>query len=137
MSAGIASGCHHSAGRAASKTNSSSRLGRAEEALKDHAKPWTVRKVLAWYKQARDAKTRAHLLRVLAASRHPKAAIELGEALNDSELEVRVAATYGLLDYFWPTLAPTGGTEVHMAAAAKWWRENRRRLLLEVAAQVP
>ena len=108
-------------------------LLRAEKALKNHAKPWTVKKVLSWYKEAGDGKTRAHLLRVLAASRNPKAAIELGRSLEDKNLDVRVAATYGLLDYFQTTLV-SGGSESHMAFAAKWWRENRRRLLLEVAA---
>ena len=111
-------------------------LDGAEEALKDYAKPWTVKKVLSWYKEAKDGKTRAHLLRVLAASRHPKAAIELGKALDDDKsLDVRVSATYALLDYFAPDAGLNGGTESAMFAAAKWWRENRQRLLTMAATQ--
>ncbi|HUT57366.1 MAG TPA: HEAT repeat domain-containing protein, partial [Phycisphaerae bacterium] len=110
------------------------RLERAEEALKNYAKPWTVKKVLSWYKEAKDGKTRAHLLRVLAASRHPRAAIELGEALDDKSWDVRLATTEGLADYFLAEEFIEGGSEEQAEAVRKWWQEKAASTLTQAEA---
>src|SRR6185503_7296904 len=75
-------------------------LEQAVANLRAYPRPWTVSKLLIWYRQAKGDQTRSRLLRVLAASRDPRAAIALGGALGDEKLEIRTAATYGLLDYF-------------------------------------
>ncbi len=85
-----------------------------------YERPWTVSKVVGWYRDAEKPEVRAALLRVLAASRDERAIPLLGAALDDDELDVRVAATYGILDYFLET-AVEGGTEAHMMAAHEWW----------------
>ena len=102
-------------------------LEEAVEQLKNYSQPFTVQKVISWYSEAKDAKIRTSLLRVLAVSRDPRAALVLGNSLKDDSLDVRVAATYGLMDYFMLT-AISGGTEGHMAAAQEWWEKNRERL---------
>jgi len=102
-------------------------LEQAAEQLKSYPQPFTVPKVISWYSKAKDAKIRASLLRVLAVSRDPRAALALGNSLKDDSLDVRVAATYGLMDYFMLT-AISGGTEGHMLAAQEWWEKNRERL---------
>lgn len=102
-------------------------LEQAVERLKDYPQPFTVPKVISWYGEAKDKKIRASLLRVLAASRDPRAALVLGNSLKDDSLDVRVAATYGLMDYFLPSII-NGGTEQHMLAVQEWWENNRERL---------
>jgi hypothetical protein len=112
------------------------RLERAVEELNKYPRPWTVSKALAWYVEAEDGKIRAHWLWVLAASRDPRAALALGNALNDDSLDVRVAATYGLLDYFM-RVVESGGTEQHMIAVKEWWEKNRERIQTEAERQKP
>ena len=102
-------------------------LEKAVEQLKNYAQPFTVPKAILWYRKAKDEKIRASLLRVLAASRDPRAALVLGNALRDNSL-TRFAATYGLMDYFMLTTGISGGTEGHMIAAQEWWEKNRARL---------
>jgi hypothetical protein len=102
-------------------------LAQAAKQLESYSQPFTVPKVISWYSKAKDAKIRASLLRVLAVSRDPRAALVLGNSLKDDLLDVRVAATYGLMDYFMLT-AISGGTEGHMIAAQEWWEKNRERL---------
>ena len=102
-------------------------LEQAVEKLKNYSQPFTVPKVISWYSEAKDGKIRAALLRVLAVSRDPRAALVLGSSLKDDSLDVRVAATYGLMDYFLPSLVG-GGTEQHMFAVQEWWEKNRERL---------
>src|SRR5262245_22902007 len=55
-------------------------LEQAVELLKNYSQPFTVRKVISWYSEAEDAKIRAALLRVLAVSRDPRAALVLGNS---------------------------------------------------------
>jgi hypothetical protein len=112
------------------------RLERAVEELKNYPRPWTVAKVLAWYDKAEDGKIRAHLLWVLAASRDPRAALALGNALNDDSLDVRVAATYGLLDYFMKIVVG-GGTEQHIIAVKEWWEKNQESIQKEAERLTP
>ena len=103
------------------------RLEQAVEQLENYLQPFTVPKVTAWYFKAKDGKIRAALLRVLAVSRDPRAALVLGNSLKDDSLDVRIAATDGLMDYFLPSIAG-GGTEQQMLAVQIWWEENRERL---------
>lgn len=107
-----------------------SRLEAAARRLALYARPWTVPKVLAWYEQEADAQTRADLLRVLAASRDPRAGLAIGAALKDAALEVRVEATEGLMDYFLG-YAVGGGTEFQMQEVERWWKKNLGRLKQE------
>jgi hypothetical protein len=102
-------------------------LEQAANRLKNFPQPFTVSRVVSWYSQSKDPKIRASFLRVLAVSRDPRAAVVLGASLNDNSLDVRIAATYGLMDYFLPSVVD-GGTEQHMAAVHKWWTANRERL---------
>lgn len=78
--------------------------------------------VLALYEHEQDPERRALLLRVLAASRDPRAAIVLGEALFSSNyLEVR-EATRALQQYF--TGFITGGSESQRLYLVEWFSEN-------------
>ena len=108
-------------------------LEEAEVALADIPRPWTVERIAKEYASARDPKRRTHLLRVLAASRDPRGAIALGEALHDDELDVRVAATMGLHDYFLPYFVG-GNLESAMTAADEWWARNEADLRKRAAA---
>ena len=99
----------------------------AVAALSDVPRPWSVERMLHLYTQERDPKRKAHILWVLAASRDPRAGLILGQDLTASDLVVRVAATYGLMDFFMDGPV-TGGTEQHMSAAQKWWKANRQQL---------
>ncbi|MDT4965940.1 MAG: hypothetical protein QOJ64_677 [Acidobacteriota bacterium] len=105
-------------------------LEQAVEQLSQYPRPWTVPRLITWYRRTSTGKTRAYLLRALAVSRDARAAIVLGESLKDDSLDVRVAASYGLLDYFMP-VAIFGGTEQHMLAVQEWWEQNRERLKTE------
>ena len=102
----------------------------AASALAEIPRPWTVKTMVRAYEREEDPKRKAHILWVLAASRDPRAAVILGPGLTDKALDVRVAATYGLMDFFMDRLVG-GGTEQHMSAAQKWWKENRERLEIE------
>jgi hypothetical protein len=103
------------------------KLEQAVEQLKNYSQPFTVPKVISWFSEAEDAKIRAALLRVLAVSRDPRAALVLGNSLKDDSLDVRIAATYGLMEYYLPSVV-SGGTEMHMVAVREWWEKNRERL---------
>ena len=87
-----------------------------------YERPWTVPKVIQWYSEAKESETRVALLRLLAASRDERVIPYLGSALNDNNLDVRVSATYAILDYFMD-MAVEGGTEQHMVAVQKWYQE--------------
>jgi len=102
-------------------------LEEAVELLKNYAQPFTVPKVISLYYEVEDPKIRTALLRVLAASRDPRAALVLGYSLKDNSLDVRIAALYGLMDYYVQTRV-SGGTEYHFIVVQKWWEENRKRL---------
>jgi len=92
-----------------------------------YSRPWTVPKLIGWYQSTKDVDTQVHLLRVLAASRSPRAAILLGEALHSDSLWLRVAGCYGLYFYF-PMVSIMGGTEQHMDATAQWFAKYKERL---------
>ncbi len=105
-------------------------LEQAVEQLKDYSQPLTVPKVISWYSEAKDEKIRVSLLRVLAASRDARAALVLGNLLKDDWLSIRVAATYGLKDYFIQSYLGRS-TEDHMLAVQAWWEKNQERLEAE------
>jgi hypothetical protein len=100
-----------------------------------YPRPWTVTQTLAWLQSATDDGTRVHLLRLLAASRDPRAALILGAAINSDSPDVRMAACYGLLDYFVTGGKENGGTEQHITDAQEWFASNKARLRSEAAAK--
>ncbi len=102
-------------------------LERAVEQLKDYSLPFTVPKVISWYKEAKDKKIRAALLRVLAASGDPRAALILGNSLKDEASDVIIAAADGLRDYF-ILVGVCCGSEQQMIQVQEWWEKNRERL---------
>ena len=102
-------------------------LEKAVDKLEGYARPFTAVIVISWYLKSKDPKIRASLLRVLAASRDPRAAVVLGNSLKDDALDVRMAATYALMDYFSSPIVD-GGTEQHMLTVQAWWKNNRERL---------
>ncbi len=102
-------------------------LEQAVERLKNYSQPFTVSKVISWFSKAKDEKIRVALLRVLAVSRDPRGAIVLGNSLKDDSVDVRIAAAYGLMDYFLPSITD-GGSEQQMIAVEEWWEGNRERL---------
>ncbi|MCE5279519.1 MAG: prenyltransferase/squalene oxidase repeat-containing protein [Planctomycetaceae bacterium] len=110
----------------------------AAKALADIPRPWTVEKMIALYRTAKDPQRKAHILWVLAASRDPRAGVLLGEVLinTDEPGPQTAAATYGLMTFF-VTEVVEGGSEQHAQAVLQWWRKNERRLRAEAAALTP
>jgi hypothetical protein len=101
-------------------------LDEAVRALTGIPRPWTVTKMLTAYGKEEDIKRREHILRVLAASRNARAALLLGRELTDTNYDIRLAATYGLL-YYYGIPRGSGGTEGHVHAVQEWWAENKAR----------
>ncbi|MBP9091732.1 hypothetical protein KBI23_11925 [bacterium] len=103
-------------------------LARAVEHLKFIERPWTVSVITDRYltSKGRNDQISADLLRVLAASRDRQTAKVLGPALYDGSLSIRVAATYGIMDYLMDRPV-SGGTEEHMEAAKKWWQKQQQQ----------
>ncbi len=106
-------------------------IERAKE-LHDIPRPWTVSKMLRQFQKANSVREKELILRVLAASRDPRAAVLLGETLPDEKLELRVAAAEGLVDHFLDAV-PMGGTESTFFAAEAWWHAHERGLRTEAA----
>jgi hypothetical protein len=106
-------------------------LERAESALRDIPRPWTVSRMLRRYRDAKSVERKVLLLGVLAASRDPRAAVVLGETLHDEELDLRVAATVGIVDYFFDDRFGGANLESMMTAADEWWQSNEARLRAE------
>ncbi|NNF01032.1 MAG: HEAT repeat domain-containing protein [Pyrinomonadaceae bacterium] len=95
--------------------------------LNGYSKPWNIGKLIEWYSQAENEETRVSFLRVLAASKDPRAAVILGSLLEDRTLKTRVAALYGLMYYFLPSVVG-GGTEAHFLYVRKWWEVNKDQI---------
>ena len=107
------------------------KLAEAEAFLSPfHRRPWTVTDAIGWFHKA-DDRSRCYILRLLAASRDPRAALVLGAAL---ESKVSLAAGEGLIDYFLPSMT-SGGTEQQMDAARKWFASNKARLQSEATTK--
>lgn len=105
-------------------------LERAVQAIGARPRPWTVPKVLGWYAAAQDSTTRAHLLRILAASRDPRGAVVLGSALSDTDIAVRIAAIDGLAHYFVRETICCG-SEGKVKVVTQWWGEHGERIQRE------
>ena len=120
-------------GAARTPRHGDARLQAAVQALAGMAQPWTVAAVLSTYARERDPTRRAHLLALLAVSRDPRAALRLGEALGDPNVEVRTAATQGLVRYF---VDPprVGGSEQAAEAARAYWRDHEAELRRSTSA---
>ncbi len=88
-----------------------------------YPRPWTVSKVLGWLQEASDDTTKIHLLRLLAASCEPKAALTLGAYLNTS---LAADASDDINDYF--AGIANGGSASQMAFARSWFAANKERL---------
>lgn len=108
-------------------------LEQAEIVLRDTPRPWTVSRMLRRFREAESAEERALILRVLAASRDPRAAVVLGETLHDDALDVRVAATLGIADYFLEERYGGGNLESLMTDADEWWKGHEAELRREAA----
>jgi hypothetical protein len=106
-------------------------LERAESALHDIPRPWTVSRMLKHYRDTRSVERKVLLLGVLAASRDPRAAVALGETLHDEELDLRVAATLGIVDYFFEDRFGGADLQGMMTDADEWWQANEARLRAE------
>jgi hypothetical protein len=116
-----------------------SSLEAAETALAPSVpRPWTVAALRKAYAEAsaklRDAAEgvearRAALVTLLAASRDEGALALVGAALDDASLEVRVAATWGILTWWRREGVPGGGLECAMDAAATWWKTRSGEVL--------
>jgi hypothetical protein len=105
-------------------------IDKAVAALADVPRPWTVEKMTDLYAYGNDPKRKAHILWILAASCDSRAALVLGHALNHSELDVRIAAVYGLMSFF--SGGPySGGTDSHGFTVQRWLEKNRQRLVTE------
>jgi hypothetical protein len=99
------------------------KLDQAANTLKDLARPWTFEKIRKAYESEEVFERRLSLLRVLAASRDPRAALILHELVSDDSLDVRLAALGGLWDHFIQIDgAWGGGTEQMFVDEAEWWR---------------
>jgi hypothetical protein len=106
-----------------------------------YPRPWTIEKVLRWYKQATDPETRRHLVYLLGATRDARAALALGESVEDARLntlemfETRYAAHQELLNFIpmpkcgepgdWPQSGLQGRGE---GFQEEWFRQNKTRL---------
>ena len=110
----------------------------AVAALPDIPRPWTFGKILAEYEREPNISRRVHLIRALAASRDPRAAILLHELLKHESLDIRIAALRGLWDHFIQKEGTgAGGTEQMFEDEAKWWEkyENEIRRAADAIAE--
>jgi hypothetical protein len=112
------------------------RLDTAEEFLATkYPRPWTIVKVLEWYRHSTDEKTRIHLARILGASRDPRAALALADAIDETSPDfafyyLRCEVAVILNEYFVPAFCG-GDLESDFRNSKDWLRENRARLRAE------
>lgn len=106
-------------------------LEKAEDFLKPiYPRPYRIENVVRWYEGTCDEKTRANLLCILAASRDPRAALILGNAMRSPSFDIRLAAIQGLNLHFGAALCSGGGgLEDEFRDAEDWFQENVTRLL--------
>jgi hypothetical protein len=110
------------------------RLDAAEDFLApNYPRPWTISKVLTWYKQAANEETCVHLAHVLGASRDPRAALALAEAMSSSMyFKLRLTAASILESQFVPHACSRGGdTESDFRDSEEWLAANKVRLQKE------
>ena len=125
-------------------------LDRAETFLSTkYPRPWTLEKVLGWYKDERDPETRRHLAYLLGATRDPRAALALGESVEDDKLntlemfDARDAAHRELLNFIPmpkceddPPKYPVGIQGRGEGYQEEWFRDNKARLQ-KICASLP
>lgn len=109
-------------------------VDRAEEFLREkYPRPYTLSRVLRWYQEASDERTRAHLMTILAASRDPRAGLVLADAIRSTNPNVpSAAAVEGLRTHFGAGQCAVGGDlESDFDEARGWLKENETRLRTE------
>lgn len=117
-------------------------IERAAATLKSVPHPWTVSHFIHMFmmNSSGDSTKSAAILTVLASSREPRAAVVLASALDNASLDIRIAATYGLMNYFLDEPV-SGGTEQHMEAVKHWWKTNKtkyeEKANSEIVSQMP
>jgi hypothetical protein len=108
-----------------------------------YPRPWTLAKVLGWYREATDPATKAHLAHVLGASRDPRAALALGEMIESTATmdmwDARFAAGEALEERFVPTPEcgewPQAGLQRRTwGSGLHWFQQNKARLAKMCAA---
>lgn len=122
-----------SKGRKIKSKYGDSQLDAAVKTLKKYPRPWTVSKTINWYTTTTKLNERLAWIRVLAASRNPKAALVLGKALDESG-PICIAASYGLHHYFIKNSFYMN-TESAIAKAQQWWLANKTQLEKDVQPQ--
>jgi hypothetical protein len=117
-------------------------LDRAETFLTPkYPRPWTLEKVLGWFKDERDPEAGRHLAYLLGATRDPRAALALGESLQDDKrntlawFDARAAAHRELLNFIpmpkcqdEPPKYPVGIQGRGEGYQEEWFRNNKARL---------
>lgn len=105
-----------------------------------YPRPWTLEKVLAWYRESRDPATRKHLVYLLGATHDPRAALALGESVEDERLntldmfDARDAARRQLLNFIpMPDCDKDDRYSVGIQGRGEgyqeeWFHENKARL---------
>jgi hypothetical protein len=118
-------------------------LVQAADKLSDIPRPWTVPKMIRLFEKEKGERSR-YLARVLAASRDPRAALVLGQALDDPGFDKHNGAHSALFDYFVEDdsygLPPENrlfiwaenALDLTIPAADRWWAINRSQLEAEV-----
>ena len=118
-------------------------LDRAEQFLSTkYPRPWTLENVLGWYRNEKDPETRKHLVYLLGVTCDPRAALALGESIEDEKLNTlqmsdgRYAAYEELLNFIpmpecekepneWPR---SGLGRRGDGFQEEWFRDNKARL---------
>ncbi len=117
-------------------------LDRAETYLSTkYPRPWTLEKVLGWFKDEREPEARRDLAYLLGATHDPRAALALGESLEDEKLKIQdmvgagAAAYYELLNFIpmpkcqdEPPIYPGGIQRRGTGYQEEWFRANKARL---------
>ena len=113
-------------------------LDRAEDFLNGRQpRPWTIGKVLRWYREATDPTTRLHWGVILGASRDPRAELALGETLESDrpaidEAHLRIMAGLAIDEYFVPQPDcgdwPIAGVSWNPERAMVWFKADKARL---------
>jgi hypothetical protein len=125
-------------------------LDRAEQFLSaKYPRPWTIEKVLAWYRESRDPEERKHLAYLLGTTSDPRAAMALGQSVEDEKLntldmfDARDTARRQLLNFIprpkcedEPAKYPVGLQGRGEGYEEEWFRDNKARLE-KICANLP
>jgi len=91
-------------------------------------RPWTVERLAAFSAATLDCEQRAAAVYLLAASRDPMGLQVVGNALEDREARVRVAAAEGIVFYWIGELYGGSNAEGMLSDAWDWWEERKATL---------